>query len=113
MIARFPLIAIGTPTATSCYRYLHVKTAIEYFIFEATRFARGHRAKIVSEIAAKKEAFGERVAREVEKVLSHSGQSFAIPRSDREADNRLTVLEKAERLGSRAYARSRMMPLSY
>src|SRR6202030_2402030 len=41
---------------------------------------------IVSEIAAKKDTFRERVAGQVEKVLTHLA-GFPDPQSDREADN--------------------------
>jgi hypothetical protein len=59
-------------------------------------------ADTVAEIAAKKDSFRHRVALQIEKVLTHLGD-FPDPQCDRDADCRLTVLEKAERVGSRAY----------
>jgi hypothetical protein len=55
-----------------------------------------------AKIAGGKSTFRERVAGQVEKVLTHLDK-FPDPICDREADSRLTVLEKAERVGSRAY----------
>jgi hypothetical protein len=59
----------------------------------------------VSEIATKKDTFLERVAGQVEKVLTHLDR-FSDPQKDWEAENRLAVLEKAEWVGSRAYGLS-------
>ena len=55
-----------------------------------------------AKIAGGKSTFRERVAGQLERVLTHL-DGFPDPQSDREADSRLTVLEKAERVGSRAY----------
>ena len=49
-----------------------------------------------------RENFRERIAGHVEKVIARL-DTFPTPHNDRDADLRLTVLEKAERVGSRGY----------
>jgi hypothetical protein len=46
--------------------------------------------------------FRARIAGHVEKVVARL-DTFPVPHNDRDADMRLTVLEKAERVGSRGY----------
>lgn len=63
------------------------------------------RIAIAVELAAKdasKDNFRSRIAGHVEKVLA-TVDNFPLPANDRDADVRLTVLEKAERVGSRGY----------
>lgn len=49
-----------------------------------------------------RENFRDRIAGHVEKVIARL-DTFPVPHNDRDADLRLTVLEKAERVGSRGY----------
>lgn len=51
---------------------------------------------------AGRDNFRDRIAGHVEKVIARL-DTFPVPHNDRDADMRLTVLEKAERVGSRGY----------